>query len=206
MPPHDIAGRKFYRLTAIRVAFIRNETTYWLCRCDCGNEKVTDRSSLLRRPNISCGCLHREIQHDRLTKHGMARTPEYVAWQAMHQRCGNPNHPEYKNYGARGIAACEAWAGFPQFFTDMGPRPGDCYSIERKDNDLGYSLDNCKWATLKEQNDNKQQSRLLTFEGRTQSLTKWARERGIKPATVFGRIKYGWTVDDALTVAVQKHN
>lgn len=204
MPPKDLTGQKSGRLTAIRVAFIRNESTYWLCVCDCGNEKTVDRSTFVRRPNISCGCLHKEIQRQRLTRHGMARTPEYVAWQAMHQRCENPSNPEYRNYGARGITVCEGWATFDVFIIDMGMRPSPKHSIERADNDLGYSPDNCKWATRKEQNDNKRVTRRLRFNGRVKTLTQWAKDKGIKPATLHARLLDGWTTTDALTIPVGK--
>lgn len=204
MPKKDITDQKFCRLTALRVDEARStsQTAYWICRCDCGTEKSIRLASLTTRPNLSCGCLHLEIQRKRFTKHGMARTPEYVAWQAMRQRCENPDNPEFKNYGARGIKVCSAWESFPSFFADMGLRPGTGYSIERENNDKGYSPDNCKWATMAEQSDNKQQSRKIIYDGRTQSLTTWAREKGIKPPTLYSRLCDGWTVHDALTTPV----
>lgn len=193
----DIVGQRFCRLVVLGLAFMRGDKSYWLCQCDCGNQKTIDRSSL-KRPNVSCGCLHREIQRARLTTHGMARKPEYVAWQAMLQRCENPSNPEYKNYGGRGIKVCKRWHSFENFFADMGFRPAKGYSLDRKENDGDYAPDNCRWATVKEQNDNKRQSRRLTFEGRTQSLTAWANEKGINPITLHGRIAAGWALVDAL--------
>lgn len=166
MPHKDITGQRSGRLVAIRFAFTRKAMSYWLCRCDCGEEKTVQLASFTRRPNLSCGCLHREIQRNRLTKHGMARTPEYYAWQAMHQRCEHSHHPEFKNYGARGIKVCKGWKKFEPFFADMGFRPEASLSIDRKDNDGNYSCGhcsqckrmgwpmNCRWATKVEQSQN----------------------------------------------------
>lgn len=163
----DIAGQKSGRLTAVRRLYVHNETSYWLCLCGCGNGKIVSLATFTRRPNISCGCLHSEIQRKRLTKHGMARTPEYHAWQAMHQRCKLPHHPEFHNYGARGIKVCEGWTTFPPFFAAMGLRPQPDLSVDRVDNDGNYSCGkcaecqrqgwpmNCRWATKTEQTINR---------------------------------------------------
>ena len=169
MPFKDIARQKSGRLTAVRRLYARKDTSYWLCICDCGNEKVVTLTTFLSRPNISCGCLHREIQRKRLTKHGMARTPEYHAWQAMHQRCKLPRHPEFHNYGARGIRVCAGWATFPPFYEAMGLRPQPDLSVDRKNNDGNYSCGkcdeclenswpmNCRWATKQEQANNRRE-------------------------------------------------
>jgi hypothetical protein len=207
MPPRDLTGQRFGRYIALCIDRDRTTTeiTYWRCRCDCGNEKSVDTGTLRgRAPNISCGCLRRELVTKRFHKHGMARTPEYHAWQALRQRCEIPNHQEFKSYGGRGITVCNRWQSFENFIADMGLRPTSKHSIERKDNDRGYEPDNCVWATFKEQSDNKQQSRRLTFEGRTQSLTRWAEEKGMKPCTLNSRLLDGWTLHDALNTPVQR--
>lgn len=167
MPSKDLTGQRSGRLVAIKIAYYRDETTFWLCKCDCGADKIVRRTTFLRRPNLSCGCLHSEIQRARLTKHGMSRTPEYHAWQAFHQRCENPAQPEFKNYGARGIKVCAGWTTFPPFIADVGKRPHEGLSIDRKDNDGNYSCGhcdecikhdwpmNCRWATPAQQTANR---------------------------------------------------
>jgi hypothetical protein len=97
---------------------------------------------------------------ERRTKHGRYRTPEYFAWDNMRQRCGNPKHPEYKNYGARGIKVCERWKLFINFFADMGERPSPELSLDRINNDGNYEPGNCRWATPKEQANNQRRTKL----------------------------------------------
>jgi hypothetical protein len=118
----------------------------------------------------------------------------------MIARCERPHHPAYKNYGARGITVCERWRSFETFIADMGERPSAAHSLDRKDNDLGYFPDNCRWATDEEQNDNKRKvTRTVEIDGREMPLLEACKLRGIEPQIVYQRLCNGWTVDDALT-------
>ena len=144
----DMVGRRYARLEVIRRSQQTNSTgaAFWLCRCDCGNEVETSGIGLRRGTTRSCGCLH--------ITHGMTLSPEYRVWSSMHQRCTNPKHIRYANYGGRGISVCERWNKFEMFFSDMGRRPAGL-TLERVNNDEGYNPANCKWATLSEQNRNR---------------------------------------------------
>jgi hypothetical protein len=127
-------------------------------------------------------------------------TPEYAAYNAMKSRCNNPKHHAYARYGGRGIRICDRWLeSFENFFADMGFRPSTKHSLDRKNNDGNYSPENCRWATDLEQTNNQSTNHLLTFEGKTQTITQWAREAGLDESVLRMRISGGWSVQRALT-------
>lgn len=151
-------GDRHGRLTAISQAGrTKAGGVVWLFRCDCGTETAISASRVRDKdePTRSCGCLKRE--HDaKLRLHGLTDTPEHKAWMGMRARCYNPNHQSYKNYGGRGITVCDRWRdSFHSFLEDMGPRPADHLSLDRRDNDRGYEPGNCRWATDLQQNRNR---------------------------------------------------
>lgn len=128
-------------------------------RCICGTERVVSLPNLRSGKSRSCGCFRRQRTGSTRVVHGHARkgavTAEFSAWQAMIARCTRTTHASYKNYGARGIAVCRRWRlSFANFLADMGPRPSRQHSLDRRNNDRGYSPKNCRWATKKEQRAN----------------------------------------------------
>ena len=131
----------------------------WNCLCECGTKAIKAGSDLVRGSTSSCGCLLSEVAAARKRTHGQAttgaHTTEYAIWKGLRARCNNQKRKDYKYYGGRGIAVCSEWENsFEQFFADMGPRPKGL-SIDRIDNNKGYSKDNCKWATTAEQLNNR---------------------------------------------------
>ena len=115
----------------------------WIFLCKCGVRKELEAGAVSSGKTHSCGCKHIANVY----KHGLSRTAEQYIWSCMRQRCKNPKNPVYKHYGGRGIAVCERWNSFQNFYSDMGPRPTSKHSIERVDNDKGYDPTNCIWAT-----------------------------------------------------------
>lgn len=171
--------------------------------CDCGVMKVIGRPSLARGTTTSCKeCRSRDV--DRSLRH---YTVEYRTWAQMRARCKpNAKAQDRKRYFDRGIGICQEWDSFEVFMSDMGPRPEGNYQLDRIDNDKGYSKENCRWATTEEQANNQANSSRVTFNGKTQSITQWAREIGIGPKTIHHRLKHGWPVELALTHKVSKRN
>lgn len=156
----DLVGQRFGRLTVVgRADNDLHGHVRWDCLCDCGNTS-TVLASNLKRTTQSCGCLARELRPvnaaRQFTKHGMYQSPEYRAWQNMRERCNNPNHPQFKDWGGRGISVCDRWMdSFEAFYADVGPRPGHRLSLDRIDNDGNYEPGNVRWATHSQQMKNR---------------------------------------------------
>lgn len=151
----DMTGQRFGKLTVQHRAENRGTRTRWLCRCECGEEKIFQRGDLVAGKIVSCGCFRLSVH----TKHGSHGTPEYGVWSGMIARCSNPRSSAFQWYGARGITVCDRWKqSFEQFFSDMGPRPSPKHSIDRIDNDGNYEPGNCRWATASVQANNKRQA------------------------------------------------
>lgn len=132
------------------------------------------------------------------TKHGMYGTTIYRVWLRMKQRCYNPKDPAYKWYGARGLTVSEDWNSFANFFKDMGNKLDPKLTLERIDNNKGYSKENCCWAYMKEQGNNRRGNINLTFNGVTQNISAWAKSLGISHESLRKRLKK-WTLQEALT-------
>jgi hypothetical protein len=196
----DITGQRFGRLTAIRMTVkgCRNpcRSQRWLFRCDCGNEIELAKANVIKENTRSCGCLKREVAAELHTTHGHTtggeHSSEYISWKHMLDRCRNPNNKRYADYGGRDLTVCERWGSFESFLADMGPKPSPDHEIERRDNDKGYSPENCYWATAIEQANNKRNNRRYTIGDRTQTLTQWAREYSISEKKLRNRIERGW--------------
>lgn len=138
----DLIGSKFGRLTAIEYA----GNSSWECLCDCGSVTVVKTSKLTSEHTKSCGCYRRELLLSKATTHGLGKPKEYSVWAGMIQRCTNENNTSYNKYGGRGIKIEDGWLSFEFFLHDMGKRPSDIHTIERRDVDGHYCKDNCYWT------------------------------------------------------------
>jgi len=146
-------------------------------------------------------------------KHGHSldgkRSLTHSSWHNLRRRTSNPNCPEYPQYGGQGITCCERWNTFKNFLEDMGERPGKEYSIDRIDNTLGYTPENCRWATRTEQNRNRSSCIYIEINGEKKTVKEWALDVGIKRQTIERRLKLGWSDYDAVMQPVitgQKFN
>lgn len=139
--------------------------------------------------------------------HGMTNTPTFKVWQGIIARCERPSSISYKYYGAKGIKMCERWRNsFLNFLEDMGERPQGM-TIDRKDSSADYSPENCKWATIHQQNNNKSDTRHILFNGKTMNMTQWAKEIGTSPSALHHRIaNMGMSIEDALTIPFSRSN
>ena len=179
----DLTGQVFGDLTVTHHV----ERRKWACLCSCGATAKVAIDKLRSGHTTSCGHKRVDILKARSTSHGQAKrgatSPEYRVWRSAIGRCTNPTNAAWGRYGGRGITVCPEWATFEQFYADMGPRP-EGTSLDRIDNDRGYAPDNCRWATSKEQQNNRRSNVHVTIDGVTRTLKQWAEHFGISYAVV----------------------
>ena len=156
-----VPGARFSAWTVIADAeHGANWQPRWLCKCDCGTERVNYATNIFRGLSKSCGCAKKNRLGDAKRTHGMTGTPTYSSWVSMFTRCENPNSKSFLNYGGRGIKVCERWKSFENFFADMGEKPVKGMSIDRLDVNGNYEPGNCEWSTPTKQARNTRKTRL----------------------------------------------
>lgn len=203
MSKSDLTGQRFGRRVVVSNNRVRRDgwsRSKVLCRCDCGELDFVDPRKLREGTSGMCLACAR-TSYNPLRKHGHTApvTPEYRTWKNMIQRCTDPNGNRYHIY--KDVDICDRWLGgdgFVNFLADMGPKPTPDHSIDRKDNAKGYSPENCRWATPKQQAQNRKNATKLTINGETKTLSEWADEAGVKYHTFRKRLKLGWTPEEAL--------
>lgn len=179
-------GDRFGRLVVTQKVVSPGVWSRWIVTCDCGTEKMVQSSHLFAGNSLSCGCLRDELSSKRNVKHGAVGTAEYSTWRSMKNRCGNSRSKDYPNYGGRGITVCERWSLFENFFADMGVKP-EGGSIDRIEVNGNYEPGNCKWATQKEQTENRRSSQHVVFGGERMTVAESARRLGMHRSAIFNR-------------------
>lgn len=199
-------GKRFGKLTALSFShFNKYNRAVWLCLCDCGNTHKVEGASLASGKTKSCGCHKAYILSgaDRIT-HGESIggivTPEYRAWSNMKNRCANSKCDMYYRYGGRGIQVCKRWAmSFQNFLADMGRKPTQKHSIDRKRINGNYTPSNCRWATAKEQSVNTSRNKFLEYNGERKTISQWCAHLGLSGSGIHCRIYNGWSLKKALS-------
>lgn len=196
----DHTGKKFGKLTALKLVGVRNKKTFWRFRCDCGVEKDLQLYHVTSGATVSCGCHKKNFK----LKHGNARKREvsrtYRVWLNMKDRCLNPNNTRADRYLERGIKVCNRWSdSFENFLDDLGEAPEGC-TIERIDNDGDYTPENCRWATYHDQSRNKSTNIWYTYKGKRMIARDWEKELGLIKGGLKARLRLGWTLEEALTI------
>ena len=193
----DLTGKPHGKFTPLeRVINESGKQTLWRCLCAWGNERVVAAGNLRSGAVKSCGCDKREIASKRATKHGLSKHPAYESYSCAKQRCTNPKHKNYGEYGRRGIEF--RLPPIADFWATLGDTWFEGATLERIDNNGHYELGNVRWATRREQCLNTRNSRKLTLNGVTKNLCQWAEHLGINQASLRERLRK-WPMEKALT-------
>lgn len=197
--------QRFGRLRYLGEALLRGESRRRriLCLCDCGIVKSYEMTNVRIGHTKSCGCTSGETRRKLVGGIASRSHPLYETWASMIARCENPNKPHYHRYGGRGITVCKEWHDFREFAKDMSPRP-EGQSLDRIDNDKGYSSKNCRWASLTQQARNTRKTTWITSGGETLCSTTWSLRLGGGKDLVLQRIRSGWSEQKAISTPVRR--
>jgi hypothetical protein len=193
-------GTKIHSWTVIGQKIETGSDPRILCRCDCGEIRHVMFYQLVKNKTFRCICCTRRLMNPNY-KHGEARkeqrSREYECWARINARCYNPSVREYSRYGGRGIRVCDRWRkSFSNFLADMGARPSIHHSIDRINNDGHYEPSNCRWATFREQQNNRRSNHRITWRGTTKTITEWTRYFGLTGRILYKRLwRHDWNAE-----------
>lgn len=178
---------------------VQARIVYWVeCLCDCGKIKHGERATITRGQIESCGCKYGFYFLSRKHK------SEFFMWMNIKARCYKKNHPEYKNYGKRGIKMCDEWLNsFERFFNYIGLRPSGKLSLDRIENDGNYEPGNVRWATDEVQNNNRRANKFIEFEGKKMTVPQWSKFKDIPKSAIYYRFTKGWTAQDIFSIPIK---
>lgn len=211
----DLTNKTFGKLTVLKfVGKNKWQNALWLCKCECGKTKILSNGELKRGVTKSCGCSKGTLISKAKTNHGMTYTRFYKIWESMKRRCYSKSGISFKRYGARNIKVCDRWLKFENFYNDMyedylehvkefGEKDT---TIDRKNVDGNYEPSNCRWATYKEQNNNRSTNTIIVVNGESLTISQASKKFNIPDRTLSYRIRNGWSVDKAINQPVKKYN
>lgn len=200
----DRTGQKMGILEVKSYSHFDGKNHYWNVQCECGVKKLKNSAALSNSKLKSCGCLTKAIIRKAKTKHGQshkndgAPTRTYKCWCGMKARCTQSSRKGWFDYGGRGITFCERWNSFENFLEDMGEAPKKM-TLDRINVNGNYEPSNCRWASAKQQANNRKNNTLITYQGKTQTLQQWSDEIGVARDTLSLRIKSGMPLDRAMS-------
>lgn len=197
----DMTNYKFNGCTVLKRAKNKGKNVCWLCVCKCGNEFIVRATDIRTGNTKSCGCLNKKLAGDRARKHGNRDSRLYTIWNNMKARCLNPNSTSFKNYGDKGINICDEWVDSFESFYNWAIQNNytDELTLDRIDSNGNYNPDNCRWSTMKKQQNNRGNNNILVYEGIEHTVAEWSKITGIPYDTLWKRIKEGWSIEKALT-------
>jgi len=202
---HNISGKRFGKWVVLNYSHEADRFKYFLCRCDCGNEKIIQSYTLIKGMSTSCGC-PRYGDESNGYKHGKRRHRLYYIWNGMRQRCKNGKLDSYKNYGGRGISICKEWDNsFVSFYNwSISNGYSESLEIDRINNNGNYEPSNCRWATVIQQAYNRRNNVLLEYEGEKLSPKDMAKKYNVDIVLFRSRMYRGWNVERI--ICENKHN
>lgn len=204
----DLTGQKFGRLTVIkRVENDKQGGACFLCLCDCGNETKVNGTKLRKNLTQSCGCLQRENMSKRTKTHGKTNTRIFKIWQGMIERCCSKNIHNFNEYGGRGITVCNEWKNDFMTFYNWAIKNGykDRLTIDRINVNGNYEPSNCRWATKKEQANNRRNNKLITYKGKTLNQKQWEEFLNLPYGTILRRLKAKWSIEKTMNTPIKRY-
>lgn len=206
----DWTGHKVGRLTVIKeVGKTKNGHYRWYCECECGGNTIVLSDNIRRKHSNSCGCIRIETVVNMNYRHGMSKKRLHNTWCSMLQRCNNEADQSYIHYGGRGIKVCDRWYIFENFMNDMLEGYKDTLTLDRVDNEKGYSKDNCRWADMITQGNNKRTNKKYIVDGIEDTMANHARKYKISTSLVHARInRLKWSIEKSFKtpIRIKKHS
>lgn len=208
----DLTGKRFGRLVVKNFDYVKNNAYYWICVCDCGNEKSICSTHFKSHKTSSCSCYNKDVVSKRRKTHGKTNTRLYKVWRGLIDRCLYKSHKYYKDYGDRGIKICDEWlgdVGFKNFYNwaiengyNENAKRGDC-TIDRINNDGNYEPNNCRWVDLKIQQNNTRKTKKILYNNKYMSLFEISQICKIDKKIIYRRLLRGWSIDRATTQKIK---